>query len=102
MSCNCEERIKKELPDIQPSGGYDCIDEVLGLLRVARSGEQLAEKTYLRLQKIIGKPHEGSHHSEWMPRAETWHQERLNWIKEVEMLREHIKKIDPGFKITPL
>src|SRR5438128_377500 len=35
------------------------------------------------LYALIGTPMENTHPDEWLPRAETWHRERLNWIKEV-------------------
>ena len=52
----------------------------------------LAEQMKLRadLETLIGQPPEGSHPDEWKPRAETWHQERLNWEAEVGQLRAHI------------
>ena len=42
----------------------------------------------IELESLIGKPPEGSHADEWMPRAATWHEERLNWIAEAERLRK--------------
>lgn len=102
MNCNCKDKIRKELPHISPSGGYDEVDEVLGLLRVARMREDTAEKSYERLKQLIGTPPEGAHPDEWKPRAGTWHQERLNWQHEVETLRAHIQKVAPGYTITPL
>ena len=49
----------------------------------------LAEQMKLRadIETLIGQPPEGSHPDEWKPRAETWHQERLNWEAEVGQLR---------------
>jgi hypothetical protein len=49
--CSCAARIRKEHPDMQPSGGYDEIDELLGLLRVARMNRDSAEAEVLRLRK---------------------------------------------------
>lgn len=42
-----------------------------------------------RLTALIGKPPTGSHPDEWLPRAATWHEERLNWMAEVERLKRH-------------
>jgi hypothetical protein len=36
---------------MQPSGGYDEIDELLGLLRVSRMREKMAEDEVVRLHK---------------------------------------------------
>ena len=44
-----------------------------------------------RLTALIGKPPTDSHPSEAAPRAETWHQERLNWMGEVVALRAQVK-----------
>lgn len=49
--------------------------------------------TGLRSLDLIGIPKEGWHPDEWLPRAATWHQERLNWSQEVESLRRHILEL---------
>lgn len=53
------------------------------------------------LERLIGNPPKGSHPDEWLPRADTWHEERILWMKEVERLRtenvrlqRHITAID--------
>lgn len=43
-----------------------------------------------RLRQLIGNPPEGSHTDEWKPRAETWHQERLNWQVQLDHLRAEL------------
>lgn len=48
------------------------------------------------LLSIIGRPPEGSHPSEWLPRARTWHEERLNWQEEVRNLRAEIERLKRG------
>ncbi len=45
-------------------------------------GDMLADLT-----ELVGEPPTGSHPDEQRPRAATWHQERLNWISEVETIR---------------
>lgn len=45
------------------------------------------------LRALIGEPMEGTHPDEWMPRATTWHRERLNWIKEVCQLRTIVERL---------
>lgn len=40
---------------------------------------------------LIGEPPNGSHPHEWMPRAASWHEERQNWIREVDKLRLALK-----------
>lgn len=47
-----------------------------------------------RLRNLIGVPPEGSHPDEWNPRDATWHQERLNWISEVNGLRECVRQLE--------
>ena len=53
MNCNCAERIKAELPGIEPSAGHDWIDEVLGLLRVTRGQRDDNEREILRLKEEL-------------------------------------------------
>lgn len=50
-----------------------------------------------QLLDLIGYPPEGSHCDEWLPRSATWHDERANWIAEVEKLRaaQPQEKLDP-------
>ena len=50
------------------------------------------------LLAMIGEPPAGMHPDEWKPRAKTWHEERLNWIGEVNALRNHIKELEDGAK----
>lgn len=47
-----------------------------------------------RLHSLIGQPSSGSHPDEWMPRAETWHRERANWMSEIEALRSALRLTD--------
>jgi hypothetical protein len=58
-----------------------------------RDALRLADRTQ-ELERLIGQPPEGSHPDEWLPRAETWHQERANWADEVERLRAHIQRLE--------
>lgn len=51
-------------------------------------------KKATELERLIGSPPEGSHPDESKPRAETWHQERLNWIAETEQLRAEIARVN--------
>lgn len=53
---------------------------------------QLTEKDreLEELRALIGVPPVGSHPDEWKPRAATWHQERRNWIQEVEHLQQEL------------
>lgn len=51
--CDCINKIRKELPDISPSAGYDEVDEVLGLLRVARLNAKSFHDETLALKKRI-------------------------------------------------
>jgi len=51
------------------------------------------------LLMLIGNPPEGSHEDEWLPRAGTWHQERVNMLAEIAKLRTtmaHIRTILQG------
>lgn len=45
------------------------------------------------LQLLIGQPDAGSHPDEWGPRADSWHSERRNWIKEVDSLRAENERL---------
>lgn len=51
----------------------------------------MSEWTKEALMLLIGQPPHGSHPDEWMPRAGSWHEERQNWIKEVDKLRLALK-----------
>ena len=53
---------------------------------------KLYKNTLKGLLELIGEPPEGSHVDEWEPRAKTWHEERLNWIEEVEFLSKRLKE----------
>lgn len=44
--------------------------------------------------KCIGELIESEHPDEIHPRAETWLQERRNWMGEVEILKKHIEEIN--------
>jgi hypothetical protein len=46
------------------------------------------EMTADELRELIGEPPEGSHPDEIMPRAETFHAERLNALQEIYVLRD--------------
>lgn len=52
---------------------------------------QLAESRAMKLEQMIGHPPPGSPTEEWLPRAATWHQERLNWAKEVARLTRELQ-----------
>lgn len=54
--------------------------------------QAMEENALLRAQ--IGFAPEGSHPDEQVPRAETWHRERLNWIAEVASLRYALAGFD--------
>jgi cytochrome c556 len=47
-----------------------------------------------QLEDLIGQAPEGSHPDEQVPRAETWHAERVNWKAEVERLRTALSDRD--------
>jgi len=51
-----------------------------------------------KLRAQIGTPPEGTHADEQIPRAGTWHQERLNWISEIETARAYIVKCEAEIK----
>ena len=51
-----------------------------------------------KLRAQIGTPPDGSHPDEQIPRAGTWHQERLNWISEIETARAYIAKCETQIK----
>lgn len=60
------------------------------------AGEQMvyaAHGEVKRLSDLIGKHPDGTHPDEWMPRAATWHRERLNWIEETERMRSCAERI---------
>lgn len=63
---------------------------------VEKKDKRIAELSALIEQREgeIGKLIEGEHLDELKPRAESWMQERRNWIKEVALLRMHIIKLD--------
>lgn len=46
-TCSCQQRIKEAI-NSEPSGGHDYVDEVLGLLRVARQQRDDYEKLWLQ------------------------------------------------------
>jgi len=48
-------RILKEYPDLKPSGDFDLLDEVLGLLRVTRSQRDSAEKDILIVRERLAE-----------------------------------------------
>ena len=70
----------------EPCGGYYCSEEHGHIDCEGAKSD--------KLRALIGEPPAGSHHDEWYPRANTWHEERQNWIKEVESLRAHIKELE--------
>jgi len=53
----------------------------------------IEQYTWDELVALIGRPPEGCDADEWMPRDVTWHQERLNWIKETAGLRTFIQDL---------
>lgn len=52
-ACNCAARIRAALPDMQPSAGHDELEELLGLLRVARADAKTYHDEALRLRKEL-------------------------------------------------
>lgn len=42
-----EQRIKEAFPELEPSAGHDYVDEIIGLLRIARMQRDDAETRYL-------------------------------------------------------
>ena len=46
------------------------------------------------VMNLIGKPPEGSHSHEWVPRDRTWHLERANALSEIERLRAECKRLE--------
>jgi len=72
-------------------------DEVIALERNLYTGDD-DEKKWLRaevkrLKDQIGYIEASEHPDEQNPRAQTWLQERKNWIAEVERLRETLRTI---------
>jgi hypothetical protein len=59
-----EARIIAAIPDIKPSGGHDYLDELLGLLRVARSQRDTAEAQLRKLEQRMMHNTERSHSRE--------------------------------------
>jgi len=53
MSCECSKRIREAIPDIQPSSGHDELEELLGLLRVARGDSKMYHDEALNLRKQL-------------------------------------------------
>lgn len=49
--------------------------------------------SYSELLRMIGSAPKGSHPDEWYPRADTWHQERISWMHEVERLRAESSRL---------
>jgi hypothetical protein len=51
-----EERIKKAFPEMEPSAGHDYVDELIGLLRVARmhisDAENRCARYYAKLKQL--------------------------------------------------
>lgn len=45
------------------------------------------------LEALIGQAPAGSHPDEWKPRAATWHEERQNWMTELEALRAEVVRL---------
>lgn len=48
-------KIKAAFPEMSPSGGQDYVDEIIGLLRVARLQRDMAEKENAALRQRIEK-----------------------------------------------
>lgn len=76
----CIDRIRKEIPHINPSGGYDEVDEVLGLLRVAYMRAKMGEDERLRLTNR-NKELESSEHL-----AGVWECPKCNFILQKSVL----------------
>jgi hypothetical protein len=54
--CDCQRRIKAALDGAEPSDGHDYVDEIIGLLRVARSQRDTAEEQLLKRHNAAGEP----------------------------------------------
>ena len=48
LLCSCQKRIQEALSGTIPSDGHDWVDEIIGLLRVARSQRDLAERQLVK------------------------------------------------------
>lgn len=53
---DAEQRIKEAFPEMQPSAGHDYVQELIGLLRVARmhikDAEDRCERAYKRIEQL--------------------------------------------------
>lgn len=75
------------VPENQPLPPLPNYEGLMAELQARRNEVKHQSQIILALRAEIGKPPEGSHPDEQVPRAATWHKERLNWIVEVEKLR---------------
>lgn len=92
--------MKKQVDGMGEMSKRDTAPELTDEDKIKRLELQLGfQRTHAEnLESLIGQPPAGKHQDEWLPRGLTWHQERLNWIKEVEGLREHIWTITHDMK----